>query len=330
MNIPLPPDFVFKYRGNRLDPSQQVMEQDQSMFVFEGMKYPSLVDKDDAWFAAWGIEKKDLHLENISDDEYAMGGQLAYFQGTPYPAKGHPFPQALYAINFAKRVIVIGIKSVKKDMALIGIGFLFSRRKNKISMISRLLQSYTEISMKVVQPYILHREFMSSFSRELYDFIVRFLTKIGIEKEVAENFSEIFANLLEYDNAYRFRAEDALSETSKKGMAEDPRRELARLVDIIKKREPDARDFGNAEKFSYPMLFLRKLLLVPSIRKAFRECIEESDFKNFQLDEADRYHILLWGDYDFLGKPVAERIKMYEEMHKGKLPPRLIYKAHRQ
>lgn len=328
LNIPVPPDFVFKYRKNRLQPAQEIMAQAQAMFIFTGMKYPALAYKSDEWFKEWGIDKTKLNLENTKDQE-EMGGQLAYFEGTPYPAKGHPFPQAIYAINFCKRLTRIALNIGGKDLWLSALGFALTSHENKISILSRLLESYTEVCMRVAQPYILEIEFMSRCSREVYYFLLRFLTKIGIKESIAQGFAEVFSAQIEYDNAYRLRVEDGMSVTTKEKVLQNPAKEMKRVIDTIVDREPDSRaeNHPTSEKFKHGGIALGWILMIPFYRKAFVECIEESNFENFQLDEADHYHVLLWADYDFLGLPLQERLKMYESMHPEGLPRRVIYKG---
>lgn len=294
ISIPVPPEWVFKNRSRaRIVPSQEVMQQKQAMFVWERMEYPE------------------------------SGGQLAWFKGVPHPAKGHPFPEAIYAVNFVKRMTrnsLIGL--VQKDLWKEYLGFILSLPKQRTKKIERFLTMYTDIANRVIAPYILEDRYLTPCAHEIKNFIERFLVKLGIGKEIAQNFAEVFAAQIEYDNAYRLRIEDAMSETTKEKLMESPGRELVRLGGIIMQREPN---HGTGESFPKILGALSKVLYVPWYKKMFLKCVEESDFKNFQLDEADRYHVLLWADYNFLGMTLDERIKMYEAFHKDGLPPRIIY-----
>lgn len=294
LNIPYPPDYVFKYRNkNRVAPAQEVMESRQAMFVFERMEYPE------------------------------SGGQFAYFKDVPYPAKGHPFPEAIYAMNFVKRFsrnAVMGF--AKKDMWKEGLGFILSSKKNKIKKITRFLDLYNDIAKKVVAPYILEERYLSTCAREILVFLNSFLIKLGISDSVAHEFAETFACQIDYDNAYRFRIEDIMSETTGELFIENPAREMKKLAKLLQVRDTTGGSLGRVdttlEVFSY-------LMWVPRIKRAFVESIRESNFWNFQLDEADRYHVLLWADYNFLGKTLEERLKIYAEHHKDGYPPRIVY-----
>jgi hypothetical protein len=294
LSIPVPPDWVFKYRKNRLAPAQEVMQQQQAMFIWERMEYPE------------------------------TGGQLAWFNGVPYPAKGHPFPEAIYAVNFVKRMTrnsIIGL--IQKDLWKEYIGFFLSFPKHRIKKIERFLTMYTDIANRVISPYILEDQYLSPCSREILKFTKLFLMKIGVNSEIAQNFAEVFTAQIEYDNAYRLRIEDAMSETTKEKIIENPGKELVRLGQIIMSREPNK---GTGESFPKILGGIAKILQFPWYKKIFNECVKESNFENFQLDEGDRYHVLLWADYNFLGKSLDERIKIYSEIHKDGFPQRIIYK----
>lgn len=307
--IPRPPEFVFKYRGNRTAPSETVLEQEATMFVLTGMKYPP-------------------NDPEATEAEKRMGGQLAYFDGVPYPSKGFPFPEALYAVNAVKRLTMdLGRMLAGKDMAFTLLGFAITPRKWKVAAITRACDLYRETAMMFLGPYILKTEYQAGFTRELRKLVTTFLTSLGVPFESADGAAEVFTTLIEYDNAYRLRIEDLLSETTKEALLKNPARGIKRLMAIYCEREPDARtDFNNQTKFAIFGDGLRFALWVPSIRRAFNAAMGSIDFSMLQLDEADRYNILLWRDYNFLGKTIEERWQIFSEIHKGQLPPRLVYR----
>ncbi len=298
--ISIPPDFVFKkkqsqsYGGDIKDRNkpENIVIAERSDFIFDHMEYP----------------------EN---------GQLAWFKDCPFPQKGHPFPAALYAIGFPKRVLVSFLKVFShKDFIWMFFPVIFYSKKKKAEIISRFLTAFVDSSYKIIEPFILAPERYSFFCRELRKLITSFLVDIGINNELADNFSEVFITLIEYDNAYRLRAEDILSETTKEKMTCNPRKEMLKLVDIMFKRSVEK---TVPEKYKKLVNLLGILLYIPSYKKAFRKSMESVDFTKLQLDEADRYHVLLWGDYNYLGKPIQERISIYNEYHlkHPPFPPRI-------
>lgn len=269
------------------------MQQKQSMFILDRVEYPE------------------------------EGGIFAYFQGTPYPAKGFPFPEALYAVNAVKRNTLSQLKSIiNKDALNLFVGFALMRKKTKIRFLTRAMDEYAVSSSRLLDACYVKERYWSVFCKEMNRFIVNFLVAFGINELTAKNFAEVLTTIVDYDNAYRFRAEDIFSETSYEQLLAHPADEVARLIKILGEREPAQQ---NTDKFGLIGKMIRLGMWIPSVRKAFLSALKEMDITKLQYDEADRYHVLLWSDYNFLGKPIEERMKMYYAFHAEKLPPRLMY-----
>ena len=293
ITIPYPDSKIFKYQNNIHTPAQSVV-QPQAMFVLERVDYED--------------------------------GILAYFKGCPFPQKGFPFPEALYAVNAIKRITIEGIKSIGKFDILPIIGFILTPKKYKIQSLEIKMKAYINGAGKFLDPYYLKPQYYSMFCKEMRKFMVALLTTYGIGMQIAEDFSDVFVTLVDYDNAYRLRAEDILSETTK-GSLKNPAQELKRLIEIMYYRECEIGGEKTVpKKFDALFKILKYCLLNPSFRKAYKQAWEGMEIKNLQLDEADRHHVLLWSDYNFLGKPIDERIQMYIDFYgsEDKLPPRVM------
>lgn len=138
-----------------------------------------------------------------------------------------------------------------------------------------------KIANKAMNPYLLKPEYLNDFAREIQTIIPN---KIG----------QLIANILEYDNAYRLRLQDLFSETTKESLAAQPIREILRLLAINKRRDlPDVH-----AKLRYAAYFLILILLWPPLRFKFKKAINQSNFKNLQLDESDLYWLKIRTDYD--------------------------------
>lgn len=289
IQIPYPDSKIFKYQQSIQAPARSVV-QSQAMFILERVDY-----------------------EN---------GIFAYFKGCPFPQKGFPFPEALYAVNAIKRITIEGIKSIGKYDILPIIGFIFTPKKYKIKSIEKKIGAYTNGAGKFLDPYYLKPEYYSTFCKEMRKFIITLLTVYGIDRQITTDFSDVFTTLVDYDNAYRLRAEDIFSETTKESL-KNPRKEIKRLLDIMSEREPIS---SVTDKYKSLWNIMKWLLYIPSFKKAYRKAWGEMKIENLQLDEADRHHVLLWSDYNFLGKSIEERIQMYIDYYgsEDKLPPRII------
>lgn len=240
-------------------------------------------------------------LENIKNElsifrictsvEYGNDGIRVFYEEAQYPEKFLPFPEALQAVNLAKR-------------ALINSGVFFSLKS--------FIKCYNTICYDRISPILYKDEFCSPVYRETKRFIHTILVNLGISEEESFKASEIIAAIVEFDDAYRYRFQDVISETSKYKIISSPIREIERLFRIFLAREKCDRISEKASSLSY----LRYFLLIPRFKNAFKEAILESNFYNFQYDEQDRYWTSIREGYNFLGKTFKQRIEMYPQRPK--------------
>ncbi len=244
------------------------------------------------------------------------GGIYVYYKGMPYPKKGFPYPDAVWANDIMKRITVTFIKSITKDLMIPLIGFAILPWKKKIRIIDNLILNYNRISKWLVQGTFLTDERYSNPARSIRKIVQSFLLNLGITRLYAEEFSRAVGNMIEYDDAYRFRIQDIMTEAVPYELANNPKQELLRLLDIFQERETAHQVIDSIAIFK----FISKIIFFhPKIKKAWKEAIEElteDEFKWLQLDNADRYHVLLRGDYKFLGRTFEERKEIYIETHR--------------
>ena len=278
--IVYPSEDIFLKRGNQMNPENAVASE-ITQYVFDRAEYPE------------------------------SGGIYAYFKDCPFPAKGFPFPQAMHAVNIAKRFLRNFISALTgREMGfLLPVFLLFPK---KIKLVEKYLKAYSDAAMMAIEPFILLPMRMTECAREIRFFIKNFLMEMGISEMTAQSFADVFSTLIQYDDRYRLTIEDAMSETTKENLMNNPGKEIGRLLKIMAKREhaPEV-----SEKFNNFARLINVLLRMPRIKKSFKKALLLSDFKNFQLDDADRYHTLLREDYDFMGFTLKERVEMYIAWH---------------
>jgi len=129
-----------------------------------------------------------------------MDGLCMHIVGASFPTKGYVMPEAMFAFNFAKRLI--------REFPLQSI---FNPRK------------IDDLCRKVVSPYLLKHTLLAPVCKQLL--------------LLPTPLAEVIAHCLQYDNAYRFRLQLLASETSKEALLRNPRKELALLLSNLKKRE---------------------------------------------------------------------------------------------
>lgn len=239
------------------------------------------------------------------------GGIFIYYRGLKYPKKGFPFPEAIAANNILKRnlrslLVILG----GKDLIFPMLAFAVQPWKVKMRAVSRALSEINRIAWSTIYPYVLQDERYAAPVKEYGKFVSAFLRSIGCGYE--EEMSKIVKTLIEYDDAYRYRIEDMVSEANKYELIKTPRQEVDRLLGEYLKREKAEQVVAMVKALR---LLLSVLLLHPRIRKAFRAGVEAVDFNVAGLDKADAYHVLNWLDYDFWGLPFETRMKLFVGEH---------------
>ena len=235
-----------------------------------------------------------------------------------YPEKGFPTPEAVSACNFAKRALISQLRFLTQKSILICLSLLLLLPfRSKIKLIERFINEFNGLSETVLTPVYLKDNYLCYLAKELQKLITIFLIKTGISEQYALAFGKNIATLIEYDTAYKYRIEDIMSETTSQKLKIAPRQEIKRLLAIFATRDIN---ITTQAKFNTIGKILSLALLVPKIKQAFQQALNEIDFTKLQLDEADRYHVLKYDRYNFLGRTLEDRYNEYVKLHNG-FPP---------
>lgn len=257
-------------------------------------------------------------LEKVGYPE--TGGIFLYFRGCKYPAKGFPNPEAAHVNNIMKRVTMFFIMSLINPSSLGAIiGFALTPWKWKKKTIANFLYNYNRFADSIMVPYYLKDIRLSNTTREILKFVQNFLIALGFDQELAYRTGRVFAHQIEYDDAYRYRLVDVLSETSKAALLDNPQREFKKLARIFQERD----DAYTGSKFIKFISLISYLLYLPKFEKAFNAALHYSAFENLQYDDIDSYFVTLRADYKFKGKPIEDRLKEWSDIHEGKIPPQM-------
>lgn len=244
-------------------------------------------------------------------------GIFIYYKDLKYPTRGWPFPEALWSVNTVKRHLMSLILSIAdKSLWPVILVFLLLPKKNKI--ISNFIYRFTWTAHWSLAHCYLQPELYSPCCIEIRKFVEVFLKELNIEDS---GFGKVLATLIEYDNAYRYRIEDIMGETSAELLLHNPQKELKRILSIYLEREKSHIEhkfqaFGNLLIYG---------MYIPKVKRAFIKAVQEIKFQDLQLDIPDRYHCLIRDGYDYLGLSFEERYKWWVENHKDKQPEQVIY-----
>ncbi len=246
---------------------------------------------------AKSAQKTTNHLKDIEYPPYKglhwiMSESKYAFIGTM------PDPMDWFFLNQAKRLMLEGMKLLKFNL-------IFSPRK--IKYLEKVIRSFNTVTLQGMEHLFLEDEYLSPVAYELKIGIRSFLLSIGISMEASTALSDIFCHLIEYDNAYRWRLQDILSETDEQKLSESPLKEVWRLIELAKDRDlPGMRNKFNLIKY------LSIILVLPKYRKAFKKMVNDMDFDGLKYSDDDRGWASQRTDYKSFGMSLEDRKKMYE------------------
>jgi len=251
------------------------------------------------------------------------GGIYVYLKGVnevkmKYPRKGFPSPADCQANNIVKRCLMEFTIFFAKNPLL---ALLIILRKKTVILFIRTYCSFAGITLA---EYFLEEKRYSPTARELRTLINIFFERIGLSNEVIGELcysaypGKIISHMLDFDDAYMYRFQDIMNETSKELLSVDPRGELERLVTLLFERDRSTKNVGRKAKAMFTLLNMA--LLIPKIRRAFIYAVNFVDFSKLQMDEGDRYHVLRWDGYKFLGRTLEDRMNEFVRIHDGNVP----------
>jgi hypothetical protein len=162
-------------------------------------------------------------------------------------------------------------------------------------------------------------EHLNPTSKFLYDFIIIFTKELGIKEY--QKLTELFVNTINSDTAYWRRLQDILNETDKNKM-KDPRKEIPRLLKILRERENVLGDCV-PNKFKLAINVILLSLLHPKVKRAYNIALEQVDIEKVKPDQLDTFWMCVRGGYNFFGLSSEERRKAINHLKVAK-PTKIV------
>lgn len=297
IGIQPPPDEIFKYRERRINVAQQVIERGGGQFIPDHGEY----------------------VEGLGTFIHYKG-----YQSMPAPEfaqRNVTIPDAVAAIAAPKRDFMDWIKMLaSKELRLPIIVGMVGRKKR----INKLLKLFNERADVTLLPFYMKDGYYCPLVKEIRIFAESMLVTLGAEQELAHKTAEIIGCFFEYDNAYRWRLQDVLTEANISELIYNLPKEVAKLLRIVLERDPNSTAIE--EKFQSGARLLRYMWYVPSIKRGIQEALGKINLDNMKLDESDIYHTLLYSSYNVRGKTLQERVNIYEDKYGKDImtqPPRV-------
>src|SRR3990167_4360739 len=154
---------------------------------------------------------KDIYV--IDHIDYPdTGGIFVYYKGLRYPRKGFPTPEAIYATNIVKRMIITLL-----PYAPLWLPFCLFRHS-----LQRLINRFMHLANMILGSYYFAPRYQMAPAKELNRWITLFFKNIGIETTIGN----VFGMIIEQDTAYCFRFQDIMGEVDKSALCAHPCREL--------------------------------------------------------------------------------------------------------
>ena len=221
------------------------------------------------------------------------GGVLTWMEKYDFPYRGYPH------YEFVEKIDVI--KKMSRGF-LSGLYHQF-RSRNPLRFITLLPALWVSKDLFRTGLYVIYRAIErfrikeARYSKAIRELYRAFGNGAASDGDFRRMLRDVVCMILEFDNAYRFRAQDILAELNKTALAKNPRRELNRLLDILIAREnqQEIRDTWTLFRYviRYYLLFDRKLLAV------IAKTLWELDLKKVSLSVEDKLFCLPRKDYHF-------------------------------
>lgn len=262
----------------------------------------------------WGVANKARVAVKV--DYPQTGGIMVYYMGHRYPEKVFPFPEAFYAIDGVKRGIMNLLRFLKKSF-FAKVYFLWICLMPGNKMFYQCLDLFFNFGNHTLSKIRLKDSYYCPAARE----IIRAGRATALELDPKEKYKEFAACVLativtifEYDNAYRYRAQDLIATIDQQEFAKKPFRATHKLLQtmLLRDIDPDVH-----QKLLPAKVGATLLLLNGSFRRVLKTFIKNLDIQKVYLDVGDYYWAYHFASYNFGGRSFEDRV---EERRKAGWP----------
>lgn len=242
--------------------------------------------------------------------EYPVqGGMLVHYKEHPLPERVFPFPEAFFSIDAVKAAITSATHLLKDSfwvkVATLAVVLLPGMPLGKII---KHFFTFTHKTLHKInfKPEFQHwhcqsaRELMRAARRASIKFC-----KTDDGRATAERIIMTVCLIWEFDNAYRYRGQDAAAAFNQTLFLRHPFKATWALCDAIA-----ARENGDPLKKKWQMTKLGAtiFLLNPKIRRALKLFVENLDMQQLVMDASDKYWAFFFCDYNFDGLTREQRV----------------------
>ena len=220
------------------------------------------------------IEENKNKEVSIIDDVRLEGNKIVTeIRGFDYPQKGFSDMETVVITAIYKKFIPLIVKSLRNQnwlQRIITVSAIYFNQE----VISKWFETLFSFGS-----YLLKEEFYQESTQEL---------RRVLKKYFDINIVNAITLIFEYDNAYRYRAQDILPLIDKEKLKGYflTRKEILRVFDIYLEKDGECR-----VKMTEFKKILQVLLFIPQINKLARNIIKDLNMDKIKFDEADKYWV---------------------------------------
>ena len=282
----------------------------------------------------------EMPLEHFEGFEYPPeGGILSKYKVYRFPTKGIPIAPALIALGTVKKIILyafdfLGISPVRY---FVGLAF-FLPKKLREKMLYHAIKNFMFIADWTMNQWYLEPDMMCTMAREVHFKVKQYIMGLELpdyKERLWLKLLCVLCHVLEYDSAYRYRAQDILMAVDKVALRNNPGKEVARLLKVAMTREREGgitpekyasfawaisvffrfRNYGQVLADILDEVDTSGLSFVEFRELDFPTLPTHSDIRRTGFDHADWYHCLSSYSYDFGGTNFGDRFTLKKKIN---------------
>ena len=225
------------------------------------------------------------------------GGVLTWMENFDYPYKGFPYFEFVDKIDLGKKIIRAFASGLYHRL----------KKRNKLQLLLMLpnlwlstdvAHSLLYVFYRLIERFRIKRERYCDAIRELYRaFSLEKFGETQEEREMRLMFRDSICMFLEFDNAYRYRAQDVIISLNKDNLKRAPALEILRLIKIMQSRE-NHQEIKDTWKLGQLLVrfYLRK---DKKLLKILKDALLALDIDKIILQEDDKCYCKKRTDYNF-------------------------------
>lgn len=225
------------------------------------------------------------------------GGKFTKLYGCSYLLKGYPYSEIIDRVATVKRVAMEAVRLLGKYP----LRLMFGKKWRK-----DVADCFIMVYMADLEKHQLPLNEFQISTRELI--------RVGL-KFFPEKLVYCFAMFYEFDNAYRQRIQDILSNLNQEALESHPIREINRLFNLAISREKES-IIWKIELFK--KLIVAILIISPKTKRLVKDFLLDLDLEKISPDESDRYFTLNRRGYNFQGRTFEDRKVEWDKINKEK------------